>query len=178
MLNPTFRTQFKTRDIVIEFYLHSCSPLPSRCLSWVNDDILCPGVRLARHCPWSTWWSPCCIRYTIPIATAVVVIDMSQAGPGKHQVEEHQEEAGQEHLHHRQERLLDLLLLLPGAHFELSSHLLKCDYCPQPYDSLLNCLTFVTSQPWPRLQCLSSILPAVCSVSYLAHIHNMSYASI
>ena len=54
---------------------------------------------------------------------------MSQAGPGKHQVEEHQEEAGQEHLHRRQEQLLDLLLLLPGAHFELSSHLLNCDYC-------------------------------------------------
>jgi len=36
------------------------------------------------------------------------------AGPGKHQVEEHQEEAGQEHLHRRQEQLLDLLLLLPA----------------------------------------------------------------
>merc|ERR1719460_1591358 len=36
------------------------------------------------------------------------------AGLGKHQGEEHQEEAGQEHLHRHQEQLQDLLLLPPA----------------------------------------------------------------
>jgi len=35
-------------------------------------------------------------------------------GLGKHQGEEHQEEAGQEHLHRHQEQLQDLLLLPPA----------------------------------------------------------------
>lgn len=50
-------------------------------------------------------------------AAVVTVINMTQAGLGKHQAEEHQEEAGQEHLHRHQERLQDLLLLPPGDHY-------------------------------------------------------------
>ena len=56
-------------------------------------------------------------------AAAVLVMNLTQGGQGKHQGEEHQEEAGQEHLHRHQEQLQDLLLLPPGDHFDIFIHL-------------------------------------------------------
>ena len=53
------------------------------------------------------------------VLSVVFVINMTQAGLGKHQGEVRQEEAGQEHLHPHQEQLQDLLLLPPGDHFEI-----------------------------------------------------------
>ena len=91
----------------------------------------------------------------------------SQAGLDKHLEGEHLEEAGLEHLPHLQEQLLDLRLRQQGDPSKLKTNewrvTVRSRYpaCHQEFWIML----YINFQPWTRLQRLSSILPAVCSVS-------------
>ena len=93
----------------------------------------------------------------------------SQAGLDKHLEGEHLEEAGLEHLPHLQEQLLDLLLRQQGDLLKLRTNewrvTVRSRYpaCHQEFCIML----YINFQPRTRLQRLSSILPAVCSVSGL-----------
>ena len=138
------------------------------------------GLRLAWHSPRSSWRSPCCIWCVVIshpsehilcsfVMNMAINFKPSQAGLDKHLEGEHLEEAGLEHLPHLQEQLLDLRLRQQGDPPKLKTNewrvTVRSRYpaCHQEFCIML----YINFQPWTRLQCLSSILPAVCSVSGL-----------
>ena len=104
--------------------IHSFGPLP--CLSFVNDNIqvsawpgTAPGAPGGAPAVSGTYNSM--LQYFLLMLQQS--LSLTQGGLGKHQGEEPQEEAGQEHLHRHQEQLQDLLLLQPGDHFDIFIHL-------------------------------------------------------